>query len=138
MLKQCLLGVGWATACAVAYGGIASIEVQWNLVHWRPMLDGYVVATFLLLIAALTFQSRVAMNPSGHSLGLTVWIWVTALGLLAAGVYLFPAEPVAEGFLGRPAPSPLWYRASRCVVLAWPILVLLRTGAKRPMGGPKP
>lgn len=127
MMRNCLLAIGWMAACVVVYGSVASIEVLWNLFEWRPRYHSDLVVAFGLLVIALGSLRIMASSGRARSggLGLRLILWMCALGLLALGFYLAPAEVVSEGFLGRTTPSPAWYRVARCVLLGTPTLLLL-------------
>jgi hypothetical protein len=118
MKRAILLSLGWLLAAAGLYAALVTLELYWNLYDWQPKLDlvalGLILGMFAVL-AAIRLLARAGCDRFSRGVSLAI-----CLALLALAVYVVPPEPLTQGLFGREAPSPLWYRAGRFVVLALP------------------
>jgi hypothetical protein len=118
MTRVILLSIGWFVAALGLYVALVILELYWNLNDWQPKLDsrasGLIIGVGSILVA-IRFLARANSHRIGQGVSL-----VLCLALLALAVYVFPREPLTQGLFARQQSSPLWYRASRLVVLASP------------------
>ena len=118
MKRTILLALGWLAAAAGLYVALVMLEFDWNLYDWQPRLDlkaSGLIFGMLAAFAAMWCLARVSCNRFSRGVSLAA-----CLALLALAVYVLPSEPMTQGLFAREAPSPLWYRAARFVLLALP------------------
>jgi hypothetical protein len=108
-------------AIVALYFALLLVEVDWNLGNWRPRLDSAALAlaatitTVMGLIWVLAGATRDHISQA--------FSLVICLILVALGIYVLPPEPLTTGLFGRDAASPFWYRGSRAVIMAIPVLI---------------
>jgi hypothetical protein len=118
MKRAILLTLGWLLAAAGLYVALVMLELYWNLYDWQPILDlkgSGLIFGILAVLAVIWFLAR-----ASHARFSQVVSLAACLALLAIAVYVLPPEPMTQGLFARKAPSPLWYRAVRFVLLALP------------------
>ena len=118
MKRAILLSLGWLLSAAVLYAALVTLELYWNLYDWQPKLDliaSGLILGILAVLAVIRLLARTSRDRFSRGVSLVI-----CLALLALAVYVVPAEPLTQGLFGREAPSPLWYRGARFVVLALP------------------
>ena len=133
MLRAILRSLGWLLAALTLYMALVALELYWNLYDWQPKLDLNTVGLIfgiLALLGVIWFLARAGRDrPAGVSL-------LVCLALLVLAVYVVPPEAKTEGLFAREAPSPVWYRAGRFVVLGLPSAFwVLAWRRKRPLPG---
>jgi hypothetical protein len=102
---------------------MALLEVHWNLVNWKPLLDWISLLLMLMLAGILLGFIRLFQAESRRLMrGFSLLICVALLGL---GIYLLPQEPLTEGLFARNTPSPAGYRIGRLLVMAAPTALWL-------------
>jgi len=116
--RAIFVALGWLTAAIALYASLLALELYWNLYDWQPRTDWKafgLILTTLFILAGMRFLSKAARDRFSQLVSL-----VACLALLALAVYVFPQEPLTHGVFARTGPSPLWYRASRLLVMALP------------------
>ncbi len=108
---------------------MALLEVHWNLVNWKPLLDWISLLPLLMVTGTLLGFIRLFQVQSRPFL--RVFSLLICLGLLALGIHLLPQEPLTEGLFARITPSPSWYRIGRLLVMAAPTALWLCSLRKR-------
>jgi hypothetical protein len=117
--KAILLSVGWLLAAGSLYAGVLVLECYWNFANWRPRWDWESCSMLVWNAAALLGIHKLAQT-SQHPLTRGVGL-VLSLMLLSLGAWVLPAEPLSQGWLGREASSPFWYRSARSIIMALPL-----------------
>lgn len=105
------------------YLGLVAIEFYWNVPDWQPRWDIYGFAllwTVATSTAVLCVFVALAVRPFARMAS-----FVLCVLLLVVAFYLFPAEPLRPGLLGRGTISPVWYRSARSGLLLLPTVTLL-------------
>jgi hypothetical protein len=130
MKRSALLSAGWVMAAAALYAGMLLLEVKWNLFNWRLQWDGQaslLVAWALGGLSVIWLLAGITRDRVSRSIAL-----VTCLVLAAIAIYVLPPERPATGLFGRDAPSPLWYRGGRFLLMSLPAAfwILRRRHAK--------
>jgi hypothetical protein len=118
--RAILLSAGWLLAGVGLYMALVILELYWNLYNWQPIVDlraSGLILGVLALLAVIRWLARTTCDRVSQGLSLLI-----CLALLAVAVYVFPPEPPTQGLFAREAPSPLWYRAARLVLLGLPSL----------------
>jgi hypothetical protein len=118
MKRAILLTLGWLLAAAGLYVALVMLELYWNLFDWQPRLDlkgSGLIFGILAVLAVIWFLARASHDRFSQAVSLAA-----CLALLALALYVFPPEPMTQGLFAREAPSPLWYRIARFVLLALP------------------
>lgn len=125
LLRNLLVCAGWVLGAVFSYAGFLVLELYWNFAEWKPRGDwvtwvllGWIAST----LVALWLLARIGRNRIGEAAAI-----LSSVALLVLGLIAFPAEPLSEGLFGREASSPLWYRGTRTLLMALP---LLRLGAE--------
>ena len=123
MTRAALVAFGWLFAAATLYLVLLLLELYWNLFQWDPKWDARTVGMLGLVsgVVVLTaFLARGSQHPFTRVLS-----GLLSAALLSLGFYVLPAEALTEGLFARTAPSPFWYRGTRCVVMGLPLLFWL-------------
>jgi hypothetical protein len=126
--RTILIVLGWVITAAALYLLLVGLELYWNLYTWQPrpdLLGSGLLLGAVLAVAAAWFFARASRDRISRGVSLVI-----CCALLALAVYLLPPEPFTEGLFSRELPSPLWYRASRSLLLAAPAafwILTLRT-----------
>ena len=118
MKRAILLSAGWLLAGAGLHVAFVILELYWNLYNWQPVVDwraSGLILGVLALLAVIRCLARVSRDRISQGVSLVI-----CLSLLAVAVYVFSPEPPTQGLFAREAPSPLWYRAARLVLLGLP------------------
>ncbi len=119
MKRSALLSAGWAMAAVVLYADMLLLEVKWNLFNWRQQWDGvalWLLAWALVDLSAFWLLAGISHDRVSRSVAL-----VTCLLLVAIAIYALSPEKPASGLFGREAPSPLWFRGGRLLLMALPL-----------------
>ena len=124
MKRSILLCLGWLVVTAGLAYAVVAWWVAWNLFSFK--MDGdpmglLGMAGILLALAACWFLARATRDRGSRIVSLVLCILVLGIGLM----YL-PAEPVTHGFLGRSAPSPIWFRGGLVLASAMPLVFWMR------------
>ena len=120
-VKSLLLAAAWLAAVAGLYLPIAALEFYWNIPDWQPRFDAYAMIFAWLALTCSLLASLLAVL-TGRNKPWRAFSLVPCAVLLALGIYLWPAEPLSPGLLGRDLSSPLWYRGARAALLGLPAL----------------
>jgi hypothetical protein len=127
-LRMMAIIAGWLLAGYALLSVMMGLGFHWNLFNWSPKLDFKVFVDGLVLVGILGgtwFLARATRDKVGRVTSLLV-----CLLLVAFAFTLLPAEPLTAGFLGRTAPSPLWYRGGCFVLLCLPGVIWLSTARR--------
>jgi hypothetical protein len=130
MTRALLLTLGWLGATGLFYVSLVALELYWNVFNWSFRLDGISIALVLSGLGGLAGLWKLAGSSQATLTRAVALLCCLFLAVLA--VYIFPAEPEQpEGLLPRTAPSPLWYRTARSVLLCLPALFWARANLNR-------
>ena len=122
-LKVLLQLLAWLSAGLSLYLAMALLEVHWNLVSWKPLLDWTSLLPLLMVTGTLLGFIRLSQAESRPLI--RVFSSLICLALLGLGIHLLPQEPLTEGLFARTAPSPAWYRFGRLLIMASPAALRL-------------
>ena len=118
MKRAIFIILGWLTAAIALYVLVLALELYWNLYDWQPRTDwkafGLILTMFTILVG-MRFLAKAGRDRFSQFVSL-----IACLTLLALAIYVFPPEKLTQGVFARTTPSPLWYRASRLLVMALP------------------
>lgn len=99
------------------------LELHWNLVNWKPVVDWVFLLLLLMIAGSLASFERLARMPRLNPV--TVVSVVICLCLFGLGIYLLPQEALTSGLFERNQPSPAWYRFGRLLIMATPAALRL-------------
>jgi hypothetical protein len=117
-MKNLFISGAWILSGAALYVALVGLEFCWNILAWEPVGSStawLLMALLAVLLMGFWFLARVPVNRVTRVVTLLVCV---ALASLA--IYVLPEEVTKPGLFERPAPSPLWYRGGRAVLLFLP------------------
>lgn len=118
-----LLILGWLLAGAAVFGGLTSLDLNWNMFNWRPSADATSIGALIIAAIGVGASWVLAQTKGEKSDKLVRGVSVVVCALLAAvAVASLRSEPLGTGLLGRTIASPIGYRALRAVALALPLV----------------
>jgi hypothetical protein len=118
MKRSILLCIGWLAVGAAVVAALWSTEMHWNFFDFSPKWDAEALGYAALVLFALIgswFLARASRDRGSQIVSLVICV-----ALVAFGVLVCRPEPVTHGWLGRDAPSPIWFRGGMAVVLLLP------------------
>lgn len=116
--RMFLFTSGWIAACGALYLSLLLLDVYWNLVHWRFHWDADALALVAWMLVSLILIWFLAGVTRGASQNFALVLCVAIFGI---GLYTCRGEPLSTGLFERLAPSPIWYRGSRTLVMSLPL-----------------
>src|SRR5262245_40418537 len=112
--RAILLTLGWLAAASAFWCASMCFYLRWNALTWAPTWDGAAALGALgslAVLAGIWFLARVTRDRVSRIVSLLLCLLVVGFAV----VFVLPAEPLSEGFLGRGRASPLWFRGGMCL-----------------------